>query len=147
MAGSIKDGPPSPSVNRSGGDQEPGDMAERTPVTEPTTENNANANGVAPNDQKPAATNAKDPTRPRRKKARRACFACQRAHLTCGTLSPVVHPHPTSRVPCTIRGVLIRDSQATRDRASDVSSAAYRTHVRTASGKRPSICTTRRTAL
>jgi hypothetical protein len=27
----------------------------------------------------------KDPTRPRRKKARRACFACQRAHLTCGT--------------------------------------------------------------
>jgi hypothetical protein len=29
--------------------------------------------------------NAKDPQRPRRKKARRACFACQRAHLTCGT--------------------------------------------------------------
>ena len=28
--------------------------------------------------------NAKDPQRPRRKKARRACFACQRAHLTCG---------------------------------------------------------------
>lgn len=27
----------------------------------------------------------KDPMRPRRKKARRACFACQRAHLTCGT--------------------------------------------------------------
>ena len=29
----------------------------------------------------------KDPLRPRRKKARRACFACQRAHLTCGMLS------------------------------------------------------------
>ena len=29
-------------------------------------------------------SNAKDPSRPRRKKARRACFACQRAHLTCG---------------------------------------------------------------
>ena len=29
-------------------------------------------------------SNAKDPHRPRRKKARRACFACQRAHLTCG---------------------------------------------------------------
>jgi len=28
--------------------------------------------------------NAKDPLRPRRKKARRACYACQRAHLTCG---------------------------------------------------------------
>ncbi|EOO01789.1 putative transcription factor protein [Phaeoacremonium minimum UCRPA7] len=26
----------------------------------------------------------KDPLRPRRKKARRACYACQRAHLTCG---------------------------------------------------------------
>ncbi len=30
------------------------------------------------------STNPKDPSRPRRKKARRACFACQRAHLTCG---------------------------------------------------------------
>lgn len=39
---------------------------------------NKNGNG------KPAASNAKDPNRPRRKKARRACFACQRAHLTCG---------------------------------------------------------------
>ena len=29
--------------------------------------------------------NAKDPSRPRRKKARRACYACQRAHLTCGS--------------------------------------------------------------
>lgn len=28
----------------------------------------------------------KDPTRQRRKKARRACYACQRAHLTCGKL-------------------------------------------------------------
>ncbi|KAK4580015.1 Transcriptional regulator of nonfermentable carbon utilization [Recurvomyces mirabilis] len=32
--------------------------------------------------------NAKDPGRPRRKKARRACFACQRAHLTCGDERP-----------------------------------------------------------
>ncbi|TKA26852.1 hypothetical protein B0A50_04298 [Salinomyces thailandicus] len=32
--------------------------------------------------------NAKDPSRPRRKKARRACFACQRAHLTCGDERP-----------------------------------------------------------
>src|SRR5690554_6348770 len=28
----------------------------------------------------------KDPLRPRRKKARRACYACQRAHLTCGKI-------------------------------------------------------------
>lgn len=36
--------------------------------------------------QKPSngKPNMKDPLRPRRKKARRACFACQRAHLTCG---------------------------------------------------------------
>lgn len=31
---------------------------------------------------------SKDPMRPRRKKARRACFACQRAHLTCGDERP-----------------------------------------------------------
>ncbi|KAG9248039.1 transcription activator of gluconeogenesis [Calycina marina] len=30
----------------------------------------------------------RDPLRPRRKKARRACFACQRAHLTCGDERP-----------------------------------------------------------
>lgn len=34
--------------------------------------------------QPASKSNAKDPSRPRRKKARRACFACQRAHLTCG---------------------------------------------------------------
>lgn len=32
----------------------------------------------------------KDPLRPRRKKARRACFACQRAHLTCGMPSSLL---------------------------------------------------------
>ncbi|KAI9718793.1 MAG: hypothetical protein M1812_003967 [Candelaria pacifica] len=42
----------------------------------------------ASNGQSTAATNAKDPLRPRRKKARRACFACQRAHLTCGDERP-----------------------------------------------------------
>ncbi|EEP76109.1 conserved hypothetical protein [Uncinocarpus reesii 1704] len=35
-----------------------------------------------------SASNAKDPLRPRRKKAKRACFACQRAHLTCGDERP-----------------------------------------------------------
>ncbi|KAL1297839.1 hypothetical protein AAFC00_006366 [Neodothiora populina] len=35
-----------------------------------------------------AKRNAKDPSRPRRKKARRACYACQRAHLTCGDERP-----------------------------------------------------------
>lgn len=41
-------------------------------------------NGDSKADRK--AANAKDPSRPRRKKARRACFACQRAHLTCGMI-------------------------------------------------------------
>lgn len=56
-----------------------GERAEQPPKT------NANANGddQTTTSQKP---NPKDPSRPRRKKARRACFACQRAHLTCGTL-------------------------------------------------------------
>jgi len=40
-------------------------------------------NGKAVGATKPKL-DAKDPLRPRRKKARRACFACQRAHLTCG---------------------------------------------------------------
>ncbi|KAF2150255.1 hypothetical protein K461DRAFT_229807 [Myriangium duriaei CBS 260.36] len=40
------------------------------------------------NDDTPAKKSAKDPSRPRRKKARRACFACQRAHLTCGDERP-----------------------------------------------------------
>ncbi|MCJ1309791.1 Transcriptional regulator of nonfermentable carbon utilization [Agyrium rufum] len=34
------------------------------------------------------AANGKDPGRPKRKKARRACYACQRAHLTCGDERP-----------------------------------------------------------
>ena len=45
---------------------------------QPKPPSSANTNG------KP---NAKDPLRPRRKKARRACYACQRAHLTCGKFS------------------------------------------------------------
>ena len=46
--------------------------------------------------QKKTAANAKDPSRPRRKKARRACYACQRAHLTCGKtpLSSARHNSP-----------------------------------------------------
>lgn len=39
----------------------------------------------------------KDPMRPRRKKARRACFACQRAHLTCGKPRRLPVPSPSTR--------------------------------------------------
>jgi hypothetical protein len=51
----------------------------------------AESNGSS-NEQSSKAANgngkskSKDALRPRRKKARRACLACQRAHLTCGEL-------------------------------------------------------------
>ncbi|KAB8345923.1 hypothetical protein FH972_022976 [Carpinus fangiana] len=40
------------------------------------------------NPQKTFDPKSKDPSRPKRKKARRACHACQRAHLTCGDERP-----------------------------------------------------------
>jgi len=48
------------------------------------------ADGNASSDNAPNGQNKsslKDASRPRRKKARRACHACQRAHLTCGPFS------------------------------------------------------------
>src|ERR1700712_2321115 len=48
------------------------------------TDSNASSDQPTPTSQGKSASNSKDPQRPRRKKARRACFACQRAHLTCG---------------------------------------------------------------
>ncbi|EME49716.1 hypothetical protein DOTSEDRAFT_68481 [Dothistroma septosporum NZE10] len=48
----------------------------------------SNGNGNGTGTTQPTKSNAKDPSRPRRKKARRACFACQRAHLTCGDERP-----------------------------------------------------------
>lgn len=43
---------------------------------------------VGPDGEVKKKYDPKDPLRPRRKKARRACFACQRAHLTCGDERP-----------------------------------------------------------
>ncbi|CAK4031246.1 Transcription activator of gluconeogenesis acuK [Lecanosticta acicola] len=57
---------------------------EKSPAQQ-TNNGNASSNGSGTT---PAKSNAKDPSRPRRKKARRACFACQRAHLTCGDERP-----------------------------------------------------------
>ena len=48
------------------------------------TEQNAASDGVDANGEPKKKYDPKDPLRPRRKKARRACYACQRAHLTCG---------------------------------------------------------------
>ncbi|KAL5598617.1 uncharacterized protein BROUX77_006451 [Berkeleyomyces rouxiae] len=46
------------------------------------------ASGAAAAPEEKKKYDPKDPLRPRRKKARRACFACQRAHLTCGDERP-----------------------------------------------------------
>lgn len=81
MSPDAEDGSPSPDP---GCEQESGVMAEdnleRASTDEKSPSNSANGNGTT----QTAKSNAKDPSRPRRKKARRACFACQRAHLTCG---------------------------------------------------------------
>lgn len=69
----------------SGGDRDSADMTENSDHME-SIKDKINGDGKAENSRK--ASNAKDPSRPRRKKARRACFACQRAHLTCGKLLP-----------------------------------------------------------
>ena len=47
-----------------------------------------------PKDSKVKKANAKDPNRVKRKKARRACENCQRAHLTCSeyTLRLAINP-------------------------------------------------------
>ncbi|KAA6413033.1 MAG: C6 finger domain [Lasallia pustulata] len=63
-------------------DQDGGDMAQHP-------EHSGKAAGqVQTSNGQSKSSNAKDPLRPRRKKARRACFACQRAHLTCGDERP-----------------------------------------------------------
>ena len=59
------------------GDYDEEMAAEQNPKEQKSDEEKRDTNGQTKN-------NAKDPLRPRRKKARRACFACQRAHLTCG---------------------------------------------------------------
>lgn len=68
----------SPGGSENENDIDPDGDNSMTDLSHPSANKNGNGNG------KPDASNAKDPNRPRRKKARRACFACQRAHLTCG---------------------------------------------------------------
>ena len=73
----------SPSSAEQSGDQDTGDMAEHLE----TRADSDDSPKPQPNNGQKAPSSAKDPSRPRRKKARRACFACQRAHLTCGKLT------------------------------------------------------------
>ncbi|KAF2193998.1 hypothetical protein K469DRAFT_189273 [Zopfia rhizophila CBS 207.26] len=77
----AEDASPSPEYS---GDPDGSEMAEQKAEQ---ASSDASPSKQTGNGQKPAS-NAKDPLRPRRKKARRACFACQRAHLTCGDERP-----------------------------------------------------------
>ncbi|KAL1955366.1 hypothetical protein VTO42DRAFT_8648 [Malbranchea cinnamomea] len=66
-----------------------GNMAEQQGQSEPQKQPDRKGETSVQDGQKATtASNAKDPLRPRRKKAKRACFACQRAHLTCGDERP-----------------------------------------------------------
>ncbi|EAS35656.3 C6 zinc finger domain-containing protein [Coccidioides immitis RS] len=74
-----------------GDNNKPADTTMADQGTRPESQPQGQNNGAKPQNgqTKPmSAANAKDPLRPRRKKAKRACFACQRAHLTCGDERP-----------------------------------------------------------
>lgn len=82
MAPLAEDGSGSPEP---GAEEDSDNMAEEKGDHASSEEKSPRRGGNDNNNNKPATkSNAKDPSRPRRKKARRACFACQRAHLTCG---------------------------------------------------------------
>lgn len=70
-------------------DDESGTMAEDKVDRASTDDQSPTQAGGAAKPHKPSTkANAKDANRPKRKKARRACYACQRAHLTCGMPCP-----------------------------------------------------------
>lgn len=73
----AEDASPSPEHS---GDEDENDM-----VDEKGLHDEGDASPTHGGGGRKSSSNAKDATRPRRKKARRACLACQRAHLTCGT--------------------------------------------------------------
>ncbi|KAF2423416.1 hypothetical protein EJ08DRAFT_451250 [Tothia fuscella] len=81
----------SPEPEFSGDQDDTENMAESLKDGTPAGKTESNASGSS-DQQTPtnghSKPNLKDPLRPRRKKARRACFACQRAHLTCGDERP-----------------------------------------------------------
>ena len=74
-----QDGP-----SRSQSPEESGDQDNETLVEAHGMDDKSGEQSQGASEQKKIPSGAKDPLRPRRKKARRACYACQRAHLTCG---------------------------------------------------------------
>ncbi|KAI7110413.1 hypothetical protein KC339_g62 [Hortaea werneckii] len=119
MSPDAEDGSPSPEP---GTEQESGIMAEENATKEerasteeksPSKDGNNNNNG-----NQSSKSNSKDPSRPRRKKARRACFACQRAHLTCGDERPCLR--------CIKRGLQDQCHDGVRKKANGSRSTASR---------------------
>ncbi|PGH00827.1 hypothetical protein GX51_05604 [Blastomyces parvus] len=92
MTASTRNGSPSPSPAAPTTTEQESKNMTTNPAnpSESRSQTNGKGNGAGQSSQKPTSTpaNAKDPLRPRRKKAKRACFACQRAHLTCGDERP-----------------------------------------------------------
>ena len=112
-------------------DQDDAQMAEHHGFTGRPAGQSKSSNG-----QSKTASNAKDPLRPRRKKARRACFACQRAHLTCGQYR-TSQSRPSHFCSITHTDLL----KGTRDRVNAVSSVGCRMPVPMGFERKPSICT------
>lgn len=81
----AKDRSPATSADRNAS-EDIDDIADRATGNGGAGAGAAAGHGPTGNGNGPKKSSSKDPSRPRRKKARRACFACQRAHLTCGTL-------------------------------------------------------------
>jgi hypothetical protein len=81
-----------PEIGKEEGDNT--DMAEQK--FRPDTEEDGKGGGS--NATTKPKLDPKDPLRPRRKKARRACFACQRAHLTCGTFAFICRAFPRDTI-------------------------------------------------
>lgn len=102
------------------------------------TESNASASSDQQNNTNGQKPNPKDPLRPRRKKARRACFACQRAHLTCGMLNSSYGRERFQKANLT---------QATRGHVSAASKEDCKKHATMACGKRQNIFTMHRQRL
>lgn len=71
---------PTHSADESESDSDNGELTEDHEMESKTSDSKSGTGQKKPN-------KGKDPSRPRRKKARRACYACQRAHLTCGMRS------------------------------------------------------------
>lgn len=88
MSPDAEDGSPSPGP---GLDRDSSSIMAEEKIERASTDERSPARAGVDN-KPPPKSNPKDPSRPRRKKARRACFACQRAHLTCGNLCETIQP-------------------------------------------------------